>query len=63
MANRLPLCQETRHFRDFFRFNKKLLLSDLEAIDFNNLVDQDVNQSMNNVINGLQSLFDKHAPV
>ena len=62
VANRLPLSQETKHFRDFSHFNKDLFLNDLEAIDFNNLVNEDVNQSMNNVINVLKSLSDKHAP-
>ena len=63
LTNRLPLRQETKYFRDFSRFNKDLFLSDLEAINFYNLVDEDVNQSMNNVINALQSLSDKHAPM
>ena len=63
VRNRPPLRQETKHFRDFSRFNKVLFLSDLESRDFNNLVDEDVNQSMNNVINTLQSLSDKHAPM
>ena len=62
VANRLPLSQETKHFRDFSHFNKDLFLNDLEAIDFNNLVNEDVNQSMNNVISVLKSLSDKHAP-
>ena len=61
VANRLPLSQETKHIRDFSHFNKDLFLSDLEAIDFNNLVNEDVNQSMNNVISALLSLSDKHA--
>lgn len=55
MSNRLPLRQETKYFRDFSRLNKDLLLSDLEAMNFNNLVDEDVNQSMNNVINAIRS--------
>ena len=62
VANRLPLSQETKHIRDFSHFNKDLFLSDLEAIDFNKLVNEDVNQSMNNIISVLQSLSDKHTP-
>ena len=63
-SNRLPSRQEKKCFRDFSCFNKDLLLSDLEPINFNNLVDEDVNQSMNNVINAtLSILSDKHAPI
>lgn len=63
MRNRLPLRHETKYFRDFSHFDQHLFLSDLENIDFNQLVDEDVNKSMDNVINALQSLSDKHAPV
>ena len=62
VSKRLPL-RQTKYFRDFSRFNKDLLLSDLEAINFSNLVDEDVNQSINNIINAIQSLSDKHAPM
>ena len=63
IRNRLPLCQETKYFRDFSHFDKDLFLNDLENIDFNELIDEDVNQSINNVISALQTLSDKHAPV
>ena len=63
MRNRLPLRHETNYFRDFSHFDQHLFLSDLENIVFNQLVDEDVNKSMDNVINALQSLSDKHAPV
>ena len=63
VRNRLPLCQETKYFRDFSHFDKHLFLNDLENIDFNQLINEDVNKSMNNVINDLQTLSDKHAPV
>lgn len=53
----------TKYLRDFSCFNKALFLSDLEALNFNNQVDKDVNQRMNNVINAPQSLSDKHAPM
>ena len=63
VRNRLPLCQETKYFRDFSHFDKPLFLNDLENIDFNQLINEDVNKSINNVINALQTLSDKHAPV
>ena len=63
IRNRLPLCQETKYFRDFSHFDKDLFLNDLENIDFNQLINEDVNESINNVISALQTLSDKHAPV
>ena len=63
VRNRLPPCQETKHFRDFSHFDKHLFLNDLENIDFNQLINEDVNESINNVVNALQTLSDKHAPV
>ena len=63
VRNRLPVHHETKNFRDFSHFDQHLFLSDLEDIDFNQIVGEDVNESMNNVISVLQSLSDKHAPV
>jgi len=55
VRNRLPLCQETKYFRNFSHFDKHLFLNDLENIDFNQLINEDVNKSINNVINALQT--------
>ena len=63
VRNRLPVHHETKYFRDFSHFDQHLFLNDLEDIDFNQLVREDVNESMNNVISVLKSLSDKHAPV
>ena len=63
IRNRLPLCQETKYFRDFSHFDKDLFLNDLENIDFSQLINEDANESINNVISALQTLSDKHAPV
>ena len=63
IRNRPPLCQETKYFRDFSHFDKDLFLNDLENIDFSQLINEDVNESINNVISALQTLSDKHAPV
>ena len=56
VAKRLPLC------RDLFLIWIYFLI-DFEATDFNSLVNEGVNQRMNNVINALQSLSNKHAPL
>ena len=61
IRNRLPLYQETKYFRDFTHFDKHLFLNDLENIDFNQLIIEDFNESINNVINALQTLSDKRA--
>ena len=42
VRNRLPLCQETKYFRDFSHFDEHLFLNDLENIDFNQLINEDV---------------------
>ena len=63
VRNRLPLCQETKYFRDFSHFDKDLFLSGLENMDFNQLINADVNESINNVVSALQTLSDKHATV
>ena len=49
-------------FPGLFPFDKNLFLNYLENIDFNQLINEDVNESMN-VINALQTLSDKHAQV
>ena len=54
---------KTASFVPRFVFNMDLFLSDFEATDFNSLVNEGVNQRMNNVINALQSLSNKHAPL
>ena len=50
VRNRLPLCQETKYFCAFSQFDKYLFLNDLENIDFNQLINEDVNESINNAI-------------
>ena len=50
-------------FSRFSHFDKHLFLNNLEDIDFNQLINEDVNKSINNVIDALQTVSDKHAPV
>ena len=52
-----------KYFHDFSHLDKDLFLSDLENINFNQLVNEDVNESINNVVSALQTLSDKHAAV
>ena len=53
VRNLLPLCQETKYFCGFSHFDKHLILNDLENIDFNQLINEDVNESIYNVVNAL----------
>ena len=62
-TDRLPLYQETKYFQDFSHFDKHLFLNDLENIDFNQFINEDVNESVYYVINALQTFSDQHAPV
>ena len=49
---------------DFSHFEKELFVADLEKIDFYSLANSDdVNCSMNNIIEVLQDITDKHAPI
>ena len=53
---------EHKMYRDFSKFNAAFI-EDLNQIDFVNLVSSDVNESILNVINILQKITDKHAPI
>ena len=55
VTTRLSLRQEAKYFRDFSHFDNDLLLRDLQALYFWDLLSEDVNESMNNIINGLQT--------
>ena len=50
-------------YRDFSKFNNAAFIEDLNQINFVNLVSSDVNESILNVINILQKITDKHAPL
>ena len=51
VGNQVRFRQESKYFRDFSHFDNGLFFkSDLEAIDFNHIVNEEVNESMNNII-------------
>ena len=54
---------EHKMYRDFSKFNNAAFIEDLNQINFVNLVSSDVNESILNVINILQKITDKHAPI
>lgn len=64
LATKLPMYIHEKYYRDFLHFDKKLFAADLEQIHFYSLANsEDVNCSMNNIIEVLQEITDKHAPI
>jgi len=63
LASVLPMHIHEKYYRNFAHFGKELFVADLEKIDFYSLANSDdVNCSMNNIIELLQEITDKHAP-
>ena len=62
MANKPSVLNDVKYFRAFSHFDSDLFLSDVEAIDFCGLVNEDVNESINDLADILQRISDKHAP-
>ena len=63
IATKLPNMQQQKYYRDFSTFCKNAFLNDLEKINFSDLINSDVNLSMNKLIGTLQDITDKHAPI
>ena len=64
LATKLPTYIHKKFYRNFSHFEKELFVADLEKIDFYSLANSDdVNCSMNNIIEVLQDITDKHAPI
>ena len=65
VANKPSILNDAKYFHDFSHFDSDSFLSDVEAIDFCGLVNEDVNQSINDLVqlvDILQRIPDKHAP-
>ena len=63
IANKLPITNEIKYFRDFSKFDNEAFLNALANVDFRSLVTTDVNESMHRVTETLQQISDLHAPV
>ena len=64
MSSKLSYGQQPRFFTDFSNFNNNLFTEELNMIDFMSNIDiMDINKSMNNIINTLQEITNKHAPM
>ena len=63
IANKLPITNEIKYFRDFSKFDNEAFLNALANVDFRSLVTTDVNESMHRVTETLQEISDLHAPV
>jgi hypothetical protein len=60
IENKLPILKENKYYRDFSKFNNEQFINDLSKINFNNLVSPSVNESMNDIINALKEVTNKH---
>ena len=64
LATKIPFYIREKYFRDFSHFNRELFDADLAKIDFNMLANTgDVNSDMSNIINSIQEVTNKHAPI
>ena len=63
LANKLPKMKHTQFSRDFSHFNKDLSLNDIQNINFPELISVDVSDSINNKIETIQEITNKHAPI
>ena len=62
-ASNIPPTNKETYYRDYSKFIKEKFLNDLNDINLISLVNHDVNESMNNIVDTLQRLTDKHEPV
>ena len=63
IANKPPVTNKIKYFRDFSKFDNEAFLNSLANVDFRSLVTTDVNESMHRVTETLQQVSDLHAPV
>ena len=58
----MPSSNEPKYFRDFSNVSKEHFLEEISHIDFMGLITEDVNKSMNNIVERLQLISNKHSP-
>ena len=63
LANTMPSSNDPKYFRDFSNFSKEHFLEEISHIDFMGLITEDVNKSMNNMVEKLRLISNKHAPL
>ena len=64
ITTKLSFYLQDRYYRDFSKFDKSLFDADLAAIDFQTISsDSDINSNMENIINALQEVTNKHVPI
>ena len=64
ISTQLPAYAQASYYRDYSHFDRDLFEADLAQIDFCSLVNtKDGNISCNNIIQVLQDITDKHAPI
>ena len=54
-----------KYFRDYSKFNKDIYLDDIKLIDWNEILnpEKNLNEKVREVINNLNKIVDKHAPI
>ena len=63
LANTMPTSNKPKYFRDLLNFSKDHFLEEISHIDFTGLITEDVNKSMNNIVEKLWLISNKHAPL
>ena len=63
ISSKLMPNSQQKYYRDYSNFENNKFIEDLHKINFMSFVESDINKSMNNIVNTLQSLTDKHAPI
>lgn len=61
VTTKLPNIIQQFFFRDYSKFDSRQYLDDLEKINFNEIVNNDVNKSMNDFTNALNEVTNRHA--
>ena len=64
VANKLPVTNDVRPYRDYLSFDNNAFLKDIEQTHFISLIDAaDVNEGMNRRMKTLEIISNKHAPI
>jgi hypothetical protein len=63
ISSKLMPNSQQKYYRDYSNFENNKFIEDLHKMNFMSFVESDINKSMNNIVNTLQSLTDKHAPI
>lgn len=63
VANKLPVTNEIKYFRDYSTFDNELFIKEISETDFTSFITDDINESMSAIVKTFQHISDKHAPM